>query len=76
MNNPNPVMLLHKARLKDLYREYEVIGSKSVNSHSQYPSHYLVKAISGDREGEEQWVTNSDLQDYLPDGKYWKGLPK
>ena len=76
MNNPNPVLLLDGDKLKDLYFEYEVIVSKYTNSHSQYPSHYLVKAISGDREGREHWVTNSDLQDYLPDGKYWKGPQK
>jgi hypothetical protein len=71
MNNPNPVLLLDGTILKDLYCEYVVVCSKSVNSHSQYPSHYLVKAISGHHEGKESWVTNRDLQDYLPSGKYW-----
>jgi hypothetical protein len=76
MNNPNPVMLLDGDKLKDLYNEYEVIGSKYTNSHSQYPSHYLLKAVSGYHEGKECWVENRNLQDCLPDGKYWKGIFK
>lgn len=67
----NPVSLLVGDRLKDVLNTYEVVGTKYENTHSQYPSHYLTKCVSGPNSGRETWVRNYDLQHYLPGGKHY-----
>ena len=67
----NPVSLLVGDRLKDVLNTYEVVGTKYENSHSQYPSHYLTKCVSGPNFSRETWVRNYDLQHCLPGGKHY-----
>jgi len=67
----NPVSLLVGDKLKDLLNTYEVVGIKYENTHSQYPSHYLTECVSGPNFGRETLVSNYDLQNYLPGGKYY-----
>ena len=66
-----PIYLHEGDKLKDLKNIYEVVGSKYTNTHSQYPSHYLVKCLSGPNVGRETWITNDSLAEYLPGGKYY-----
>ena len=71
MTMTNPVSLLVGDELKDLLNTYEVVGTKYENTHSQYPSHYLTKCVSGPNFSRETWVRNYDLQHYLPGGKHY-----
>lgn len=67
----NPIYLSEGDTLKDWNNRYEVKASKNENSHSQYPSHYLIECLEGYHAGREMWVMNSDLANYLPGGKYY-----
>ena len=67
----NPISLLVGDILKDVLNTYEVVGTKYENTHSQYPSHYLTKCVSGPNFSRETWVCNYNLQHYLPGGKYY-----
>lgn len=67
-----PIRLYEGDKLKDLWNVYEVVGSKSANTHSQYASHYFIKCLSGPNVGRETWITNDGLVEYLPGGKYFE----
>lgn len=66
------IRLYEGDKLKDLWNVYEVVGSKSTNTHSQYASHYLCKCLSGPNVVRETWITNDGLVEYLPGGKYFE----
>lgn len=67
-----PIRLYEGDKLKDLWNVYEVVGSRSTNTHSQYASHYFIKCLSGPNVGRETWITNDGLVEYLPGGKYFE----
>ena len=67
-----PIRLYEGDKLRDLWNVYEVVGSKSTNTHSQYASHYFIKCLSGPNVGRETWITNDGLVEYLPGGKYFE----
>lgn len=67
-----PIRLYEGDKLKDLWNVYEVVGSRSTNTHSQYPSHYFIKCLSGPNVDRETWITNDGLVEYLPGGKYFE----
>lgn len=43
--------------LKDKENEYIVRDSESTNTHSQYPSRYLIECYSGPNKGRTSWVS-------------------
>ena len=71
-----PIRLYEGDKLKDLWNVYEVVGSKSTNTHSQYASHYFIKCLSGPNVGRETWITNDGLVEYLPGGRYHEAHKK
>lgn len=71
-----PIRLYEGDKLKDLWNVYEVVGSKSTNTHSQYASHYFIKCLSGPNAGRETWITNDGLVEYLPGGRYHEAHKK
>lgn len=45
--------------LKDKKNKYIVLDSESKNTHSQYPSAYLIECKSGPNKGRTSWVSAS-----------------
>ena len=68
----NPVSIQIGEKLRDWYTVYEVIDSKSENSHSQHASHYLFRGVEGLRKGRDFWASNSGLSDYQKGGKFYE----
>lgn len=50
--------------LKDAQNEYIVRDSESKNTHSQYPSSYLVECYSGPNTGKVRWVSANIATQY------------
>lgn len=53
--------------LKDKENEYIVRDSESTNTHSQYPSRYLVECYSGPNDGKVRWVSSDIAIAYQKD---------
>lgn len=56
--------------LKDAENEYVVREMEHKNTHSQFPSSYLVECVYGPNKGKVRWVSAAIAIQYQGDWKY------